>query len=116
MTRSPKNSRPEPVTLAPTRPAVGVDLVSYGHGCPTDEEIRRLLPRTRELLRKTRRAGRHGHARLTGAELFNHIVVAAVLGLRGEWAGLEAAQRRVKIPNAAWLAACEALDSYRNCR
>jgi hypothetical protein len=68
----------------------------------TTEFVSGVMTRARTLRDQVHRAGLTGYARLDAASLFNHVAVAAVLGLDDEWPALEAAPGSGAIPPAAW--------------
>jgi hypothetical protein len=70
-----------------------------------DTAIATLVSRARELESSMRRDAANGFARLNGAALFNHVVVAALLHLDELWSELASAPGRAEIPPDAWAAA-----------
>ncbi|MBA2446784.1 MAG: hypothetical protein H0V51_02025 [Chloroflexi bacterium] len=70
----------------------------------TDAQLDALLPRARELRDRLRADAQAGYARLDGAALFNHAVVAALLGLDRDLVSLQAAPASKSVPAGAWAA------------
>ena len=101
------------------RPHGLVDLRREGEAQParqqrwvriTDSQIEAVLPRARALRDRLRADAQTGFARLDGAALFNHAVIAAVLGLDGELSSLESAPAGPSVPSRAWAAVQALLD------
>ena len=67
--------------------------------------IASLIPRAKELCDSVRHDAENGFARSNGSTLFNHAVVAAILGLDREWTLLNQAPAHTEIPSEAWNAA-----------